>query len=136
MSNKTPRNAPCPCGSGKKYKQCHLQSDQAEARKARLEAQRAAEADVPRPKIDPADLELPDNDAEQPPPKINPQLLVACLVLIGIGAVALIFTGYPRWGVAVGGCGVIITGIVWATLDPPKRRGDGSSAASINFGRD
>ncbi len=20
---KTPRNAPCPCGSGKKYKQCH-----------------------------------------------------------------------------------------------------------------
>jgi preprotein translocase subunit SecA len=21
--DKTPRNAPCPCGSGKKYKQCH-----------------------------------------------------------------------------------------------------------------
>jgi preprotein translocase subunit SecA len=21
--SKTPRNAPCPCGSGKKYKQCH-----------------------------------------------------------------------------------------------------------------
>jgi preprotein translocase subunit SecA len=20
---KTPRNAPCPCGSGKKFKQCH-----------------------------------------------------------------------------------------------------------------
>lgn len=23
MSNKTPRNAPCPCGSGEKYKRCH-----------------------------------------------------------------------------------------------------------------
>ena len=23
--SKTPRNAPCPCGSGKKYKQCHGQ---------------------------------------------------------------------------------------------------------------
>jgi preprotein translocase subunit SecA len=21
--SKTPRNAPCPCGSGKKFKQCH-----------------------------------------------------------------------------------------------------------------
>ena len=24
---KTQRNAPCPCGSGKKYKHCHLASD-------------------------------------------------------------------------------------------------------------
>ena len=24
MANKTGRNDPCPCGSGKKYKQCHL----------------------------------------------------------------------------------------------------------------
>ena len=23
ISDKVPRNAPCPCGSGKKYKQCH-----------------------------------------------------------------------------------------------------------------
>src|SRR5688500_12777607 len=23
ISDKIPRNAPCPCGSGKKYKQCH-----------------------------------------------------------------------------------------------------------------
>jgi len=23
VSDKIPRNAPCPCGSGKKYKQCH-----------------------------------------------------------------------------------------------------------------
>jgi len=23
VSDKVPRNAPCPCGSGKKYKKCH-----------------------------------------------------------------------------------------------------------------
>jgi preprotein translocase subunit SecA len=23
VSDKTPRNAPCPCGSGRKYKKCH-----------------------------------------------------------------------------------------------------------------
>ncbi|CAN5498401.1 hypothetical protein BH18ACT16_BH18ACT16_12770 [soil metagenome] len=23
VSSKVPRNAPCPCGSGKKFKQCH-----------------------------------------------------------------------------------------------------------------
>ena len=30
---KTGRNAPCPCGSGKKYKKCCLAKDQAEERK-------------------------------------------------------------------------------------------------------
>ncbi|MFT5083329.1 MAG: hypothetical protein ACI9Y1_001371 [Lentisphaeria bacterium] len=28
--SKTPRNGPCPCGSGKKYKKCCLQKDEAE----------------------------------------------------------------------------------------------------------
>jgi preprotein translocase subunit SecA len=27
VSDKVPRNAPCPCGSGKKYKQCHGRPD-------------------------------------------------------------------------------------------------------------
>jgi hypothetical protein len=31
----TPRNAPCPCGSGKKYKKCHLELDEEQARRAR-----------------------------------------------------------------------------------------------------
>jgi len=39
------RNDPCPCGSGKKYKQCHLAADEASARAAREKA--AAEAPVP-----------------------------------------------------------------------------------------
>ena len=32
MTNKTNRNDPCPCGSGKKYKKCHLETDQASER--------------------------------------------------------------------------------------------------------
>jgi hypothetical protein len=53
------RNEPCHCGSGKKYKQCHLAADEASAREARAKAgesaaagdaepERAASA-VPRP---------------------------------------------------------------------------------------
>jgi hypothetical protein len=30
-SEKTPRNAPCPCGSGKKYKKCHLGKEEGNA---------------------------------------------------------------------------------------------------------
>ena len=44
-SSTTPRpgrNEPCYCGSGRKYKQCHLPTDEAEAAKARAAA--AAEA--------------------------------------------------------------------------------------------
>jgi hypothetical protein len=39
------RNDPCPCGSGKKYKQCHLAADEAKQRAARAKA--AAEAPAP-----------------------------------------------------------------------------------------
>lgn len=39
------RNDPCPCGSGKKYKRCHLAADQAEA-SARMAEDRAGEARI------------------------------------------------------------------------------------------
>lgn len=39
---KVGRNQPCPCGSGKKYKQCHLATDEAAERAARAEQQRSA----------------------------------------------------------------------------------------------
>ena len=48
------RNDPCPCGSGKKYKNCHLDKDEAAARTARakkaeaeVKAAPAAEAETP-----------------------------------------------------------------------------------------
>ena len=46
------RNDPCRCGSGKKYKQCHLDQDETAAREAR--ALRAAEAEKNAPKVEPA----------------------------------------------------------------------------------
>jgi hypothetical protein len=36
------RNEPCHCGSGKKYKQCHLDKDEAADRAARAKAAEAA----------------------------------------------------------------------------------------------
>ena len=38
------RNDPCHCGSGKKYKQCHLAKDEAKEREARAKASGAAAA--------------------------------------------------------------------------------------------
>jgi hypothetical protein len=39
------RNDPCPCGSGRKYKQCCLEKDEAALRKTRAKAaEKAAEA--------------------------------------------------------------------------------------------
>ena len=50
------RNDPCHCGSGKKYKQCHLDKDEAAARAARAKqaakeapAESAAEKPAPPP---------------------------------------------------------------------------------------
>jgi hypothetical protein len=40
------RNDPCHCGSGKKYKQCHLAADEAKARDARKDAEAAAPAEA------------------------------------------------------------------------------------------
>lgn len=41
------RNDPCHCGSGKKYKQCHLAADEAAAREARAKAAASVEAAAP-----------------------------------------------------------------------------------------
>jgi hypothetical protein len=52
------RNDPCHCGSGKKYKQCHLDKDEAAAREARAVAAAEAEKNAP-----PAE---PSKDDEKP----------------------------------------------------------------------
>lgn len=43
MSEKTGRNDPCPCGSGKKYKKCCMNKDRLEAQKDRKDESRFAE---------------------------------------------------------------------------------------------
>jgi hypothetical protein len=47
MENKrVGRNEPCPCGSGKKYKQCCLEKDEAADREARAKALDAASTEA------------------------------------------------------------------------------------------
>jgi hypothetical protein len=55
------RNDPCHCGSGKKYKQCHLDKDESAARESRAAAQ--AEADKNAPPVEGT------KDGEKPGPK-------------------------------------------------------------------
>jgi hypothetical protein len=55
------RNDPCHCGSGKKYKQCHLDKDEAAAREARAAA--LAEAEKNAPAVEPA------KEEQKPGPK-------------------------------------------------------------------
>jgi hypothetical protein len=44
LGERVPRNAPCPCGSGRKYKKCHLAEDQRRAEAARGTGPAADEA--------------------------------------------------------------------------------------------
>jgi hypothetical protein len=53
------RNDPCHCGSGKKYKHCHLAKDEEAVRKARAKATEAA----------PAVEDEEKKDTGAPPPK-------------------------------------------------------------------
>jgi len=48
------RNDPCHCGSGKKYKQCHLVQDEAKDRTERAKAAEAAPAPVAEAEAKPA----------------------------------------------------------------------------------
>jgi hypothetical protein len=55
--NRPGRNEPCHCGSGRKYKQCCLEKDEAEARAARVKA--AEEAPPPSPETTAAPVHTP-----------------------------------------------------------------------------
>jgi len=56
MKNELGRNDPCHCGSGKKYKQCHLSQDEAEAREARAHEQQAAGEEAASAPAEPAEI--------------------------------------------------------------------------------
>ncbi|MHB8872490.1 MAG: SEC-C domain-containing protein [Myxococcaceae bacterium] len=60
------RNAPCPCGSGKKYKKCHLEHDLA------AEKQRPADQAGLLPKLGPAPAAEPAAPPRQHPPRREP----------------------------------------------------------------
>lgn len=60
------RNEPCPCGSGKKYKQCHLGADEAKDREARAKATAAAPAAESDGDAAPAPSARPKHPTRQP----------------------------------------------------------------------
>ncbi|MEO5760839.1 MAG: SEC-C metal-binding domain-containing protein [Vicinamibacteria bacterium] len=57
------RNDPCHCGSGKKYKQCHLDADETAGREGRALAAAEAEKNAPAPE--------PAKDGEKPGKKAH-----------------------------------------------------------------
>lgn len=121
MGSSINRNDPCHCGSGKKYKHCHLQADEASRREA---AGVASEEDI----------QTIDAYREGGGPDRGTTVVIVVAAIL-VAAVTLVVTGYPRWGVAVGGCGIIIAGIIWAVLDPPNPRQQAPDSAAIDFGR-
>src|SRR5207249_234995 len=64
---KVGRNDPCPCGSGKKYKKCCLEKDQAAERAQRVVARSAATASEDW-------LPAPPPRPEVPPPPPDPRV--------------------------------------------------------------
>jgi hypothetical protein len=59
------RNEPCYCGSGRKYKHCHLAKDEEKAAEARKKAA-AAMADQPAEAVAPPAPFVPKHLTEQP----------------------------------------------------------------------
>ena len=57
------RNEPCHCGSGRKYKHCCLEKDEAEAAAARAKAAEEAE---PSETADAAPMRTPKHQTDQP----------------------------------------------------------------------
>jgi hypothetical protein len=60
------RNDPCHCGSGKKYKQCHLAQDEAAEREARAKAADKAPAPAAEETSAKAAPAVPRNKTHQP----------------------------------------------------------------------
>lgn len=68
----TGRNDKCPCGSGKKYKKCHLASDEEAKRKEMLELEAKAEKSKNKDEEnDESDKNKVKNKNFAPKPKLN-----------------------------------------------------------------
>lgn len=114
------RNDPCHCGSGKKYKNCHLDADAAAARAERAEAKAADEAIIPRME-------------ETPAKPLGAKYW--SLALLGVAIAVAV-------GVAKGVSGAIIVVaawslgmMAWAVLrDPPPPKLDAGNPAALDFG--
>ena len=73
MSAVPGRNEPCHCGSGKKYKQCHLAKDEAAAREARATGGDTAAAESAEPARTATAVPRPERPRTQQPWKRSGQ---------------------------------------------------------------
>jgi hypothetical protein len=60
------RNEPCPCGSGRKYKQCCLAKDESEARAAQAKSAADAPEPAPEAEVPVATKRTPKHQTAQP----------------------------------------------------------------------
>lgn len=119
-AHKLKRNDLCWCGSGKKYKYCHLDIDAAAERAARAETKAADEAIIPR--------------MEEMPSK---PLGAGYWSLVALGVVIAVAVGFSK-----GMSGAIIVAaawtlgmVAWTVLrDPPPPRLDAGNPAALDFG--
>ncbi|MCA9544538.1 MAG: SEC-C domain-containing protein [Myxococcales bacterium] len=118
------RNAECWCGSGKKYKKCHLEADEAEARKAAAAV--AAQADP---------VAARQAEAMRPaePFKFTQSHAVLILLSLAAGGAVTVWRGFGDG--LIGALAVFITGIGYLILrDPPPPREDAGDPAALGFG--
>lgn len=117
---KLSRNDPCHCGSGQKYKKCHLERDEAGARAERAETKAADEALIPR-------MELEDKP-----------LGAKFWALAGLGVLIAGAVGMSRGvsGALIVAAAWTLGMVAWAVLrDPPPPRPDAGNPAALDFGQ-
>ena len=85
---KQQRNAPCACGSGKKYKKCHLLIEREEAIKAaqEWEKQRKARAEARRRELEHLSDMMRERAAS---PFMSPRMTISPFILTGLAMAAM-----------------------------------------------
>ena len=105
MGSAIPRNEPCPCGSGKKYKQCHLGQ------------------------------ELPQQQVERGGLNWRRLIPILLIIIGVIAGTAVAIDGKLTEGIAIAGGTLLGVGCYLSLRSPPPVTGDRSDAAGLNFGR-
>ena len=114
MGSKTGRNAPCPCGSGKKYKHCHL-----------------GQPDDPEQRVPAGD----DGTEELPLPSWTRFLPYGVGIAGTAGSIALLVTSGLQAALAAGAATAFAVVAWFLFSNPPPPRNDAGDPAGLNFGR-
>lgn len=123
MADRPGRNDPCHCGSGLKYKKCHLEADEQAA-----SAARAAVA----PDQDPAPGAAPTMRAPMEDPTLKTAILVfGASVVLGV-IIGVIST--PSAGFTVVGAGGLAALLYAGLRNPPRPHDNPGDPAGLNFG--